>query len=262
MRHRSLPSIIAAITAIVVLAGCGGGGGGGSAGGNAGGGSPGGGVSGNLNGSWTIAGNGLPEDLHLFVVEDDSLGGTLLVGRQEESATPSNLLANAEDYSRGVAVNASGYTYTYDFTGGTRVYTVTGMNGSSTTGTRTIGGGAAATLTGGKTYAPSPLVEALAGYYELNDGDFTGALRRELGVWQVGELDAMDQWVWHNATITSENLVKATMADGDKVVFFIADGVDDQLRGFYIEEAGATDVAYPVRGKREPMPVPAPISNG
>ncbi len=262
MRHNSSSSIIAALIAIVALAGCGGGGGGGSSGaGSSGGGAPSGGVTGNINGVWTVAGSGggSPEDIRAYVVRDDSLGGTLLIGRQNEGAiTPD--LANAEEYSRGVTVNASGFTYSYVFSGLTRIYTVTSMNATSVTGTRKIGGDPATTLTGGKTYGPSPLADALAGYYNLNDGDFDCALRKEAGVWQVGELDAMDAWVWHNATIDADNLVKVTLTDGDKIVFFINDGADDQLRGFYVNDASGTAVAFPVRGKRVAMPVM--ISNG
>ncbi|HYE08332.1 MAG TPA: hypothetical protein VEL07_22650 [Planctomycetota bacterium] len=260
MRHHSLTCILAASTAIIVLAGCGGGGGDGG-GGSSNVAPPAGGVTGNINGVWTVAGSGgaSPEDIRVYAVKDDSLGGTILIGRQNEGASTADL-ANAEDYSRGVTVGGSGFTYTYQFSGLTRVYTVTSMNASSVSGTRKIGGDAATSLTGGKTYGPSPLADALAGYYGLNGGDFEVGLRKQAGVWQVGELDDEDEWVWHDATIDGDNLVKVTLTDGDRIVFFINDGADDQLRGFYVNDASGTKEAFPVRGKRVDMPVL--IANG
>jgi hypothetical protein len=227
-------SALAGVAVLVLASGCGGGGGGGGSTAGAGG-----GISGNINGSWVVSSGADVEDEKFIVVRDGSAGGDLIIGRYDSS------LASISDYSRGVALVGGAFTYTYEFSGLDRTYHVTAMNAVSLSGTRTIGAAPSGTLNGLNQFKPAPLADAMQGWYEFDDGDVDIALKKDGAGWTVTD-GSGDPYV--PATVTSEFLIKATLTNGDKIVFFISDDLDHDAHGFYIANPGASQEVVPLEG--------------
>jgi hypothetical protein len=228
----------AGATLLALASGCGGGGGGGAADGGTT--TAGGGISGNINGSWMVASGTDAEDPKFIVVRDGSAGGDLIIGRYSSS------LADISAYSRGVTITGGAFTYTYPVSGIDRTYHVTAMNDSSLSGTRTVGS-TTGPLAGGNNFKPAPLADSMQGAYEFDDGSFNIALKKSGSAWTVADASTATL-TYVPATVTGENVIKATLPGGDKIIFFVTSDIDQDAHGFYIDNPGASQEVVPLEG--------------